>query len=210
MGVRLDLLRFARKLVRRAGVLLHLALRHLVDELEVRVRDDRLLEVGVDPGAPAAVGPDQLELHPGAVVALPVDGLFLQDVRLVLAGVDAQLDPPGLATLPGLRKDDQGLAGGEHRVKTRSADADPLLAPGLLQPVELRAVEELREDLRNLLLDDAGAVVLDADPVPILGDFDDVDAERRQDPRLFAGIEGVVDGLFDGREEGLGGVVEPE
>jgi hypothetical protein len=42
-----------------------------------------------------------------------------------------------------------------------AADADALLPARLLQPVELRAVEQLREDLRDLRLHDAGAVVLD-------------------------------------------------
>ena len=52
-------------------------------EPEVRVRDDGLLEVLLHAGAPAAVRRDELHLDARAVVALPLDGVVLDDVGLV-------------------------------------------------------------------------------------------------------------------------------
>ena len=131
--VRLDLLRLARQLVRRARVVMQLALGRPVGELEVRVGDHRLLEVRVDAGAAAAVGADELELDPRAVVVVPLDLLFVEDVGLVFAGVDAKLDLSRGAPLARLREDDDRLAGGELRVQARGADADALLPARLLQ-----------------------------------------------------------------------------
>src|SRR5262249_22709952 len=102
------------------------------------------------------------------------------------------------------------LAGGEHRVEACGADTDPLLPSGLLQSVELRPVEELGENLGNLLFDDARSVVFDQDAVPVFADLVDLDQDGGQDASLLTSIEGVVDGFFDGGEEGLGRVVEPE
>ena len=58
-------------------------------------------------------------------------------------------------------------------------DADALLAALLLQAVELRAVEQLAEDLGDLLAHDAGAVVLHRDAEAVLGELGDLDLERR-------------------------------
>ena len=85
----------------------------LVRELEVRVGDHRLLEVLVDAGATAAVRAHQLDLDARAVILLPLDLLFFEHVGLVLARVDAQLDPARRAPLAGLRDDDDRLAGGQ-------------------------------------------------------------------------------------------------
>ena len=75
------------------------------------------------------------------------------------------------------------------------------------QPVELRAVEQLAEDRRDLLLDDARAVVADRDAEPRLlagrggrpcsHDLDVTDVG--QDAGLLAGVERVVHRLLDGR-----------
>jgi hypothetical protein len=208
--VRLDLLRLAGKLVRGTRVLENFALGRPVRELEMGVGDDRLLQIRVDARTASPVGSDEFELDPGAVVLVPLDEVFFEDVGLVLAGVDPKLDLSSRAPLARLRENHDRLAGGEHGVKTGGADADALLAAGLLEPVELRPVKELRENLGNLFLHDARAVVFDADAVPVLGDLGDVDRDRRQDARLLAGIEGVVDRLLDRGQQGLGGVVEPE
>jgi hypothetical protein len=85
-----------------------------------------------------------------------------------------------------------------------------LLPALLLQPMEFRAVEQLAEDLRDLLLDDAGAVVLDRDPEAVLPELVDLDDQLGQDPRLFAGVERVVDRFLDGGEQRLLRVVEAE
>ena len=81
-----------------------------------------------------------------------------------------------------------------------------------LQPVELRAVEQLPEDLRDLLLHDAGTVVLDdhAEAVLFVLDRLDLDVDVGQDAGLLAGVERVVDGLLHGREQRLARVVEAE
>ena len=76
VGVRLDLLRLARKLVRDARELDALALRADVRERQVRVGDDGLLEVLLHARAPAAVGRDQLDLDARAVLLVPVDGVL--------------------------------------------------------------------------------------------------------------------------------------
>ncbi len=49
-----------------------------------------------------------------------------------------------------------------------------------------------------------------ADAVAILGELGDGDLERGEDPRLLAGVEGVVHRLLDRREKGLLRVVEAE
>ena len=101
------------------------------------------------------------------------------------------------------------------------ADADALLAARLLQPVELRAVEELAEDLRDLRLHDARAVVFDATtkrPSPCELAVLEFASRRGLGPRwdlgedagFLAGVERVVDRLLDGGEERLGRVVEAE
>ena len=121
-------------------------------------------------------------------------------------------------------RDADRLAGGELPVHRRRGDADALLAARLLQPVELRAVEQLAEDLRHLRLDDARgrcpARPRRSGPRP--------SSARRpasrprgarswtsivqlgQDAGLLAGVERVVDGFLDRGEERLRGVVEAE
>jgi hypothetical protein len=87
--------------------------------------------------------------------------------------------------------------------------------------VELRAVEELREDRRDLLADDAGAVVEhgDAEPRglagggwrrPVARDDLDLHQDVGQDARLLGRVEGVVDRLLHAGEEGLARAVEAE
>src|SRR5256885_9521378 len=62
--------------------------------------------------------------------------------------------------------------------------ADSLLAARLAQRVELRAVEELPEDSRDLRLHDPRAVVLNHHLVARLADLRDHDHEVRKDARL--------------------------
>src|SRR5262249_60736733 len=95
----------------------------------------------------------------GAARRLPLDLLLLEDQRLVLLGVDLDLEEVGRRPGAGARDDLHGLAGRELAVHAGGRDADPLLAAAHAEPVELRAVEKLREDRRELLPDDAGAVV---------------------------------------------------
>ena len=164
VGMRLDLLRLGRQLVDRPRILPRLALRRVVDELHVRVGDGGLLEVLVHRGAALLVAPLDLERHLRAALVLPVDLLVLEDPRLVLLGVDLDFEVVGGAARAGARDDLHRLAGGEQAVHAGRGDADALLAAAHAQAVELRAVEQLAEDQRDLLADDAGAVVDDRDP----------------------------------------------
>src|SRR6266852_250959 len=59
--MRLDLARRGRELLVRPGMLLRFALRGEVRQLDVRIRDDRLLDVLVDRGTPLLV--PALDLH---------------------------------------------------------------------------------------------------------------------------------------------------
>ena len=74
--------------------------------------------------------------------------------------------------------------------------------------MELRAVQQLSEHLRDLRLDDAGAVVLDGDAKALLGELADFDAKLRKDPRLLAGVQRVVDTLADRGQKRLLLIVE--
>ncbi len=91
----------------------------------------------------------------------------VENPRLVLLRVDLNLVVVGRLLGVDPRDDLHRLAGGLHAIHAGCRDADALLPAALPQPVKLRAVEQLAENQRNLLLDDAGAVVLDADFVAV-------------------------------------------
>ena len=116
----------------------------------------------------------------------------------------------GRRPLGDLRHDLDRLAGGQQAVHAGRADADALLAAAHPQAVELRAVEQLAEDQGDLLSEDARPVVLHADLVAVLRRALDVDPDFGQDAGLFAGVQGVVDRLLDGGQQGLAGVVETQ
>src|SRR6266446_6257807 len=108
-----------------------------------------------------------------------------------------------------------------RRLHAGRRDADPLLAATHAQPVELRTVEELGEDRRNLLADDAGAVVADGHPEArrLAGGRRRGAVARRdlepdddigQDARFLGRVERVVDGFLDAGEERLSRIVEAE
>ena len=82
----------------------------------------------------------------------------------------------------------------------------PFLGPS----VKLRTVEQFSKDQRDLLLNNARPIVLHADLEAVVpGRFDD-DPNFRNDARLFAGVERVIDGFLNGREQRLSGIVESE
>src|SRR3990170_2401838 len=161
--MRLDLAWLGRQLVDRPRVFPGLPLGRRVDELHVRIGDGDLLEKLVHRGAAFLVAPLDLERHLGAARVLPVDLLALEDPGLVLLRVDLDFEVVGRPARAGARDDLHRLAGRQLGVHAGRGDADPLLAAAHAQAVELRAVEELGEDRRNLLADDAGAVVGDRD-----------------------------------------------
>ena len=138
----------------------------------------------------------------------PVDFGVAEDGRLVVAGVDLHGDAVG--GFPGFcaGEDLGGCAGGELAIHASGADADTLLAPGHAEAVKFGAVEEFGEDFRDLVADDAGAVVLDGDPEPVLGELFKIDGDFGEDACLFAGVERVVDRFLDGGKEGAAGAVE--
>ena len=70
--------------------------------------------------------------------------------------------------------------------------------------------KQLAENQRDLLFEDARPVVLHADPEAVLRGRLDVDPHFREDARLFAGVQGVVDRLLDGGQQGLPRIVETE
>ena len=174
VGVRLDLDRLLGQLVRGPGEDERLVARSVgaralgradrprVPDRRVRVREGGVLDVAVDEAlALLPVGHD-LELDPGAVLLVPaLQGLVVDHHRLVLAGVEPDVEHVGVLAPAHAARDPDRLAGRELPVHRRRRDPDALLAASLLEPVELRAVEQLAEDLRHLWLDDPGAVVLD-------------------------------------------------
>jgi hypothetical protein len=199
----------------------YFALRRVVDEVHVRVGDGRLLEVLVHRGAALLVAALDLEHHLGAARVLPVDLLVLEDPRLVLLGVDRDLEVVRRRPGAGARDDLHRLAGRELRVHAGRGDADALLAPAHAQPVELRAVEELGEDRRDLVPHDAGPVVGDRHAEarglagrrrrrPVVGHDLHPDDDVGQDAGFLGGVERVVDGFLDAREQRLARVVEAE
>jgi len=78
------------------------------------------------------------------------------------------------------------------------------------ESMEFRPIEELAEDPGDLRFDDTGTRVLDNHPVAVLGEFPYLDEDIGEETRLLAGVERVVDGLLDGREQRLGQAVESE
>ncbi len=62
--------------------------------------------------------------------------------------------------------------------------------------MELRPIEQLAEDERNLLFHDAGAVVLHANFVTVGSRLFDVNPQLGQYACFLAGIERIIDGLF--------------
>ncbi len=207
MGVRPDRGGLGGQLVGRA---VELELRVGLDELDpgVRVDDRRVGDVVVELLAGPHVGLEP-ELDAGAVGAVPGRRVLDLDLGLVVLGVDDELVVAGLARVRRPGGDLRRRAAGELGVEDGRGDADALLAAGLLALVEPRAVQQLPEDLRDLLLRDARAVVLDDERVVVAG-LPDLDVDVGQDAGLLGGVERVVDGLLDGRDERPGLRVEPE
>src|SRR5437016_8489997 len=162
--MRLDLARRRRRLVVRPAVFLRLGFGGGVRQLDVRIGDDRLLDVLVDRRPAFLVPPLDFHRHLGPPWEFPGDLLLLEDQRLVLLGVDLDFEVVGRRPRAGTRDDLDRLAGRELLVHAGRRDADALLSSAHAEAMELGAVQELREDPRNLLANDAGAVVGDGDP----------------------------------------------
>src|SRR5207247_5085122 len=90
--MRLELARRGRELLVRPRMLLRFALRGEVRQLDVRIGNDGLLDVLVDRGAPLLIPALDFHGHLGSTRGLPGDLLLLQNQRLVLLGVDLDLE----------------------------------------------------------------------------------------------------------------------
>jgi hypothetical protein len=221
VGMRLDLARRGRQLVDRPPVLPGLPIRRVVDEGHVGVGDRGLLEILVHRGAALLVASLDLQGHLGPSLALPVDLPALEDSRLVLLGIDLDLEVVGGGAGGGPRGDLHRSAGRQLGVHAGRRDPDALLAAAHAQPVELGPVEQLGEDRRNLLPDDARTVVDDreAEPrrlarrgqgLPVARHDLDLHDDVGQDARFLGRVERVVDRFLDAGEESLSGTVEAE
>src|SRR2546427_1375131 len=220
VGMRLDLAWRRRELVVRPGILLRVSLRREVRQLDVRIGNNGLLDVLVDRGPPLLVTALDFHGHLGSTLGLPRDLLLLQNLRLVLLGIDLDLEVMGGRSRTGAGDDLDGLAGRELSIHAGRRDADALLSSAHAQPMELGPVQELREDRRNLLADDAGPVVGDRNPeaarlarrgrsLPI-GDGLHLDDHVGEDPGFLAGVKRVIDGLLHTGEQRLSRIVEPQ
>ena len=164
VGMRLDFARLRRQLFDRPGIFFGLALGRVVDELDVRIGNGRLLEIFVHRSPSFLIAAFDFERHLGAAMVFPVDLLLLEDPRLVLLGVDLHFEVVRRRPRAGARDDLHRLAGGQLRVHAGRRYADALLAAAHAQPMKFRPVEQLGEDPRDLLAHDAGAVVDHGDP----------------------------------------------
>ena len=228
--MRLDLPRLRRQPLGYPGVDRLFAFRIGIANGDVGIGDGRLFEILVDAASTALVAGLQLDRHPGAVLDLdPLDAglvhfrpaglggrdvltlsLAVEDLGQVSLGVDLDLVVVQRLALADLGDDPHRPAGGQQPIHAGGADADPLLAAAHPQAVELRAVQQPAEDQGDLLFDDARPVVLHAYPEAILPGRQDVDPHFREDAGFFAGVQGVVHGLLDGRQEGFSWIVKAE
>jgi hypothetical protein len=76
--------------------------------------------------------------------------------------------------------------------------------------MKLRSIKKLSENQGNLLPNDSGAVILNADLEPIGSCRFDVHPDLRDNPCLFARIEGIVDSLFHRRQQRLPRIIKAQ
>ncbi len=219
VGVRLDLARLGRQLVNGPRIFFGLALRRVVDELDVRIGDRDLVEIFIDGGAPLLIPSLDFEGHLSPPVVLPIDLLVLKNPRLVFLRVDLDLEVMGGRLGAGAGNNLHRLARRQLRVHARGGYADSLLSAAHAQTVKFGTVEKLREYPRNLLADDAGAVVDHGNPETVrlagrrgvaVGSHLEFDDDFRQDPCFLACVEGVIDGLLDAGEQRFSRIVEAQ
>ena len=197
---------------------------------DVGVGDGRLFQILIHAAASANELALQFDGDARAVIDLdPLDAMFLdvlrarfsrgnvlpvtaavQDLGQVAFRIDLDLVVVCRFAGRNLGDDLHWLAGRQHAVHAGGADADALLAAAHSQAVKLRAVEQLAEDQRDLLLEDARAVVLDADLEAVDAGRLDVNPDLRQDAGFLTGIQRIVNRFLDRGKQGLAGVVEAE
>src|SRR5262249_35820420 len=147
--------REAQRLVAGAVGVLALARGHgpRVVEGRVRGRERGVLDVaGDEPLALLPVRPHP-RLDPPALPPPPVLArLVVRDDRLVLAGVELDVEDVGRLLLAHAARDADGLARRELAVHRGRGDPYALLSAGLFKSMELAAVQQLTEDARHLCL----------------------------------------------------------
>ena len=205
----LDFLRPRRKLLGAAGETDLFSLRVLVGDRQMRIGDGGLLQIDLNRVRPLLIVALHLHLDSRPVRTVPFQPFLLVDVRLVLGSVDRHIHFRGKLIALDAADDMQRLADGELPVHSRSRDPHPLLAARLAELVEFRAIEELAENACDLALDDSRAVILHDDPrLPVA--IAHLHADLGEYPRFLASIERIVDRLFDGGDQCLGGRIKPE
>src|SRR6266542_1291574 len=167
VGMRLDFTRLRRQLLNGPRIFFGLTLGRMVDELDVWIGNRDLFEILIHGGAPLLIAPFNFERHLRSTMVLPVDFFFLDNARLVFLGIDLDFEIMGRRPRTGARNDLNRFAGRQLRVHAGGRDADALLPAAHAQPMELGAIEKFGEDARNLLANDAGAVVDHCDPKPV-------------------------------------------
>ena len=176
------------------------------------IGDGRLGDILIDGLAAFLITAFERDRDAGAGGQIEFAFLVEDDLGSVAGGVDLDMVVAGGFLGTGAGDDLHRFARGQEAIHAGGADADALLAAAHLEGVKLAAVQKPGEDIRHLLLDDAGAVVFDGDGEFVFGvrHRPDVDGDIGQDVGLFAGVEGIIDGLLDRREQGLAGIVESE
>ena len=207
MGLYLD--RSGWELPGAAGEMQLLAVRVLVGDGEVRIGYGGLLQIDLDRVRPLLIVALHLHLDARAVRTVPLQPLLPVDVRLVPGGIDRDIHFRGKLLALDAADDVQRLADGELSVHARGRDPHTLLSARLAELVEFRTVKQLAENAGDLAFDDSRAVILHDHPrfaVAVAHLYADVGEYSR----FLTGIESVVDRLFDGGDQCLGGGIEAE
>src|SRR6266436_1845058 len=218
IGMRLDFTRLRGQLLNGSGIFFGLSLWCMVDELDVRISDGGLLEILVHRGAPFLVAAFNFERHLGAAMVFPFDFFFLKNPRLVFLGIDLDFEVVSGSPRAGARGDLYRFTGRQLRIHAGRRYADALLSAAHAQPMEFGPVEELGEYARDLLADDAGAIVDHRYPEAIrlargrrslpVRSHVQLDNDFRQNPRFLAGVKRIIHGLFDAGEQRFSRIVE--
>src|SRR5688572_28682689 len=192
----------------------------MIDELHVRIGDRDLLEIFVHRSPPFLVATVDFERHLSSTMIFPVDLFFLENARLVLLGIDLNFEIVGRRPRAGAGDNLYRFARCQLRIHARSRYADALLPAAHAQPMKVGSVEKLREYSRNLLANNAGAIIDygDSEPVrlawrlrgaAVRSDLE-LDHDFRQNPRFLTRVERIVDRFLYASEQCFSWIVEAE
>jgi hypothetical protein len=211
--MRLDLDRFGRELLGGAGEAPLGAVGCQEREFRVWIGDGGLFQVLVHRLAAA----EERGLHRDVDLGprpriTPIGFLVHEDHRLVALEVHAQLVVVRRLGFERAAGDLDGFGRRDLAVHAGRRDPDALLAAAHPQAVELGAVQEFPEDAGDLGLHDSGPIVAHRKDIMVLCvlHFPDFDPDSRQDAGFLAGVQRIVDGFLDRRQERFAGIVEPQ